>query len=123
MKNKINSQFGLNKIFKSQFVDINKDLNKLAEETVPHLTSVVSTMNSELGELHHDTAKQAQDIAEISAKLTNILNSLPQDNADPPSILPSDNEDDEASQESMIDTKQSSSKNKNPFTFSPLLPQ
>ena len=96
MKNKISSQSGLNKIFKKQFNDIDNNLNKLAEETVPHLTSVVSTMNSELGELCHDTSKQGQDITEISAKLTAILNSLSQDNTVPPSVLPSENEEDEA---------------------------
>ncbi len=105
MKNNISSQSRLNKIFKKQFKDIDNDLNKLAEETVPQITSDISIMNSELGELCHDTAKQAQDIGEISEKLTAILNYLPQDNIIPPSVLPSENKDDKASQESMIDAK------------------
>ncbi len=59
MKNKISSQSGINKIFKKQFNNMDNNLIKLAEETVLHLTSAISTMNSELGELLNDTAKQA----------------------------------------------------------------
>ncbi len=84
MKNKANSQVGLNKTFKQKFNFLNKDINKLTEEKVPHLTATISTIKNKLGELHHDTSKQAQDIADISSKLTTILNSLPRTNADPP---------------------------------------
>ena len=82
LKNKFNTHVGLNKTFKKQFNFINADINKLTEEKNPHLTSTISTIKNEIEEFHHDSAKQAQDISDISSKLTIIMNSLPQTNGD-----------------------------------------